>query len=141
MYFASLGHFWQDLILMLSELIVDFAIVTLLSCLEFLFPVNKRILTILLGLVSVVGAIGIQMGDPQFIVNALILESAFIALTILSIVRIRYVLIPCMVISIIVIIANTASPRHTEVMISFYPVVNALVLIIGGYVLQADSGI
>ena len=77
------------------------------------------------------------MGDPQFIVNALILESAFIVLTILSVVRIRYVLIPCMVISIIVIIANTASPRHTEVMISFYPVVNALVLIIGGYVLQA----
>jgi len=77
------------------------------------------------------------MGDPQFIVNALILESAFIVLTILSVVRIRYVLIPCMVISIIVIIANTASPRHTEVMNSFYPVVNALVLIIGGYVLQA----
>ena len=73
-------------------------------------------------MVSVVGAIGIPMGDPQFIVNALVLESAFIVLTVLS---------------VLVIIANTASPRHTEIMSSFYPVGNALILIIGGYVLQA----
>lgn len=88
-------------------------------------------------MVSVVGAIGIPMGDPQFIVNALVLESAFIVLTVLSVVRFRYILIPCMVLSVLVIIANTASPRHTEIMSSFYPVGNALILIIGGYVLQA----
>ena len=45
-------------------------------------------------------------------------------------------LIPNMMIAIIVIIGNTASPKHLEIMSSFEPLGNAIVLIVGGYVLQ-----
>ena len=37
---------------------------------------------------------------------------------------------------IIVIIGNTASPKHLEIMSSLEPLENAIVLIVGGYVLQ-----
>lgn len=97
---------------------------------------NKKILTIILGSISVVGIIGIPIGDPQFIVNAFVLEVIFIALTVLSLIRFRHILIPSMIIAVAVIIANTASTRHTEIMSTFNPLGNAFVLIIGGYVLQ-----
>jgi len=83
--------------------------------------------------ISVIGIIGIQIGNPKFVTTAIALESAFVVLTVLSFWRIRYVPIPNM---IIVIIGNTASPKHLEIMSSFEPVGNAIVLIVGGYVLQ-----
>ncbi len=86
--------------------------------------------------ISIVGIIGIPMGDPQFLTNAIILESAFIGLTILSVWRLQYALIPNIIIAIIVIIGNTASPKHIEIMTTFNPIGNAIVLIIGGYMLQ-----
>lgn len=86
--------------------------------------------------ISIVGIIGIPMGDPQFLTNAIILESAFIGLTILSFWRLRHALIPNIIIAIIVIIGNTASPKHIEIMTAFNPIGNAVVLIIGGYILQ-----
>ncbi len=86
--------------------------------------------------ISIVGIIGIPMGDPQFLTNAIILESAFIGLTVLSVWRLQYALIPNIIIAIIVIIGNTASPKHIEIMTTFNPIGNAIVLIIGGYMLQ-----
>ena len=86
--------------------------------------------------ISIVGLIGIPMGDPQFITNAIILESSFIALAVICLWRFKLVLIPSIIISIIVIIGNTASPKHMTIMSSFTPIENAIVLIIGGYVLQ-----
>lgn len=86
--------------------------------------------------ISIVGMIGIPMGDPRFFTNAIILESIFIVLAGISFWRFRYVLIPNMVIAIIVIIGNTISPKHIEIMTTFTPLENSLVLIIGGYILQ-----
>ena len=76
------------------------------------------------------------MGDPKFLIQALGLESVFVALTVISLKKIRYTLIPNVIVGIIVIIGNTVSPKHIEIMSSFTPLGNAIVLIIGGYVLQ-----
>ena len=86
--------------------------------------------------ISVIVIIGIQIGNPKFLTNAIALESAFVALTASSFWRLRYVLIPNMLITIIVIIGNTASPKHLEIMSLLEPLKNAIVLIVGGYVLQ-----
>ena len=96
----------------------------------------KKIIFSVLVSISIVGAIGIPMGDPQFLTNAIILESSFIILAAISLWRLNYTLIPNMVIAIIVIIGNTASPKHIQIMTTFTPPENAVVLIIGGYVLQ-----
>lgn len=96
---------------------------------------QKTIILILVS-ISVIGVIGIQIGNPKFVVNAIFLETAFIVLAVLSLWRLRYTLIPNMAIAIIVILGNTASPKHLEIMGSFDPLENAIVLIVGGYVLQ-----
>jgi hypothetical protein len=67
------------------------------------------------------------------VINAIVLETTFVTLAILSFWRLRYALIPNM---IIVIIGNTASTKHLEIMSSLEPLENAIVLIVGGYVLQ-----
>ncbi len=96
----------------------------------------QKIIFIILVSISVVGIIGIPMGDPQFLVNAIILESSFVVLAGISLWRLQYSTIPNMVIALLVIVGNTVSPRHIEIMASFEPIGNAIVLIIGGYVLQ-----
>ncbi len=96
----------------------------------------KKILVCVLGAISIVGVIGIPIGDPKFIIQAITLESSFIALAFLSAKKYRYVYIPNFAIAIIVIIGNTVSPKHTEIMATLHPLYNGLVLIIGGYVLQ-----
>ena len=87
-------------------------------------------------LLVVMGIIGIPIGNPKFVTNAIALESVFIVLTILSLWRLKYALIPIMIIAIVVIIGNTASPKHIEIMSTFEPLENAIVLIVGGYLLQ-----
>lgn len=85
----------------------------------------------------IVGAFGIPLGDPKFLIPAIILESSFIALAIVSFKNFRYAYIPNFIIAGIVIVGNTTSPKHLEIMSTFHPFYNAIVLIIGGYVLQA----
>lgn len=96
----------------------------------------KIFLIVVLCAISVVGAFGIPMGDPKFIIQAFVLESSFIALAIISLKKYQYAYIPNFIISVIVIIGNTVSPKHTEIMSTFHPLYNAIVLIIGGYILQ-----
>ena len=86
--------------------------------------------------ISIVGIIGIPMGDPQFLPNAIILESSFVVLTVVSLWRLNYSLIPNMIIAVVVIVGNTASSRHIEIMSTFSPPENAFILITGGYILQ-----
>ncbi len=76
------------------------------------------------------------MGDPKFIVQAFALESSFIALAFLSAKKFRYAYIPNFIIAGIVIIGNTASPKHTEIMSTLHPFYNSIILIVGGYILQ-----
>jgi hypothetical protein len=96
----------------------------------------QKIIFAILVSISIVGIIGIPMGDPQFFLNAILLESSFIALAAVSIWRLQYSVIPNIVIAIIVIVGNTVSPKHVEIMTTFVPAENAVVLIVGGYVLQ-----
>ena len=96
----------------------------------------QKIIFVILVSISIVGIIGIPMGDPQFLVNAVLLESSFIALAAVSVWRLQYSVIPNMVIAIIVIVGNTISPKHIEIMTNLVPAENAVVLIVGGYVLQ-----
>ena len=96
---------------------------------------QKLIFSTLVG-IALTGAIGIPMGDPQFFINAIILETVFVVLAIVSFWRLKFVLIPSIIISILVMIGNTASPKHITIMTTFSPFENAIVLIVGGYILQ-----
>jgi hypothetical protein len=86
--------------------------------------------------ISVVGAIAIPFGDPQFIDRAVALELSFIALTILSFRGFRKALYACIPLAAIVMIGNSLAPPHVEIMTTFSKPFNAVVLIIGGYILQ-----
>ncbi|MEW6603302.1 MAG: hypothetical protein AB1351_01270 [Thermoproteota archaeon] len=90
-----------------------------------------------LAAISVVGAIAIPFGDPQFIDRAIALELSFIALTVLTFKGFRKALYACIPLAAIVMIGNSLAPPHVEIMTTFSKPFNAVVLIIGGYVLQA----
>lgn len=97
----------------------------------------QNYLVVVLASICIIGAFGIPLGDPKFLIQAIALESSFIALTIVSLKNYRYAYIPNFIIAGIVIIGNTLSPKHLEIMSTFHPFYNAIVLIIGGYLLQA----
>jgi hypothetical protein len=97
---------------------------------------HQKFLVAVLGAISIVGAFGIPIGDPKFIIQAIALESSFIVLAFLSAKKYQYAYIPNFVIAIIVIIGNTILPKHTEIMYTLHPLYNGIVLIIGGYILQ-----
>ncbi|CUR51863.1 conserved membrane protein of unknown function [Nitrosotalea devaniterrae] len=96
-----------------------------------------RYLVSVLVSICIVGAFGIPLGDPKFFVQAIALESSFIALAIISLKNFRYAYIPNFIIASMVIGGNTISPKHLEIMSTLHPFYNAIVLIVGGYVLQA----
>jgi hypothetical protein len=90
----------------------------------------------ILAVISVVGAIAIPFGDPQFLDRAVALELAFIVLAVLTFKGFRKALYFCIPVAIIVIIGNSLAPPHVEIMTTFSKPLNAVLLIIGGYVLQ-----
>jgi len=96
----------------------------------------QKNVVIVLAAVSVVGVLGIPLGDPKFIPQALLLEGCFVSLTVLTAKNYKRVYIPNFVIAGIVIAGNSAFYKHIEIMTTLHPLYNALVLIIGGYVLQ-----
>lgn len=89
-----------------------------------------------LAAVCITGAFGIPLGDPKFLVQAFSLEFSFVALAIISAKNFRYAYIPNFIIAVIVIVGNTVSPKHLEIMYTLHPFYNAIVLIVGGYILQ-----
>lgn len=95
-----------------------------------------KIIVIVLICISAIGAFGIPLGDPKFIAEGIALELAYVSLAILSAKKIRYSLIPNIAIACLVIAGNTFSPKHTEIMLSLTPLYNAIILIVGGYILQ-----
>ena len=95
-----------------------------------------KIVAIILGAISIVGLFGIPLGDPRFIAQAIVLEGCFVALSVLTIKNYKEAHIPNFIIAGIVIIGNTSFYKHIEIMTTFHPLYNAIVLIIGGYVLQ-----
>ncbi len=97
--------------------------------------VQKYLVSVLVS-VCIVGVFGIPLGDPKFFVQAIALESSFIALAITSWKNFRYAYIPNFIIACLVIVGNTASPKHLEIMSTLHPFYNGIVLIVGGYILQ-----
>ena len=83
-------------------------------------PMQKTIVTVLIA-ISIIGVLRIPLGDPKFLVEGIELELAFIGLTILSAKKVRYALVPKIVIACLVILGNTLSPKHTEIMSTWNP--------------------
>jgi hypothetical protein len=77
-----------------------------------------------------------SFGNPKFIGEAIIVELSFITLSALVWRGYTKALYACIALALIVIIGNTASPAHIHLMTTFSKPANALILIIGGYILQ-----
>lgn len=102
---------------------------------------------LVLVVISIVGALAIPFGDPQFLDRAIALELSFITLAIVILLDSRravkkisfgkVALYACIPLAIIVIVGNSLAPPHIEIMKTFSKPLNALLLIIGGYILQA----
>lgn len=92
--------------------------------------------SVVLAAVVIVGVLGIPLGDPKFIPQALVLETCFAVLAILSAKGYKHVYFPNFIMAGIVIAGNSAFSKHIEIMTTFHPLYNAIVLIVGGYVLQ-----
>jgi nitrate reductase gamma subunit len=92
---------------------------------------------IILAAISITGAIAIPFGDPQFLDRAIALELLFITLWILTYKGFRKALYACIPLAVIVMVGNSLASPHVEMMTTFSKPFNAVILIIGGYVLQA----
>ncbi len=91
---------------------------------------------IMLVVISIVGAIAIPIGAPQFLDRAIALELSFIMLSVLTYKGFRKALYACIPLAIIIMVGNSLASPHVEMMTTFSKPLNALMLIIGGYVLQ-----
>ena len=95
---------------------------------------NKEVFVVLV-LIVALGAFAIPFGSPKFLGEAIALELAFIVLAALIWKGYPKALYACIGLGIIVVLGNTFSPAHVKLMITFSKPINALILIIGGYVL------
>ncbi len=102
---------------------------------------------IVLTVISIVGAAAIPFGDPQFIDRAITLEVSFITLAVMILLGDRLIvrkvplakiaLYACIPLAVLVMVGNSLASSHVEMMTTFSKPFNAIMLIIGGYVLQA----
>ena len=91
---------------------------------------------IILVFIVVVGIIAIPFGNPKFIDRAITLELIFALLAVLIWKRYGRALYACIPLAVLVMIGNSLAPSHVQIMTTFSKPLNAVVLIIGGYVLQ-----
>ena len=98
---------------------------------------KNQVLIILFSII-VIGLFGIPFGNPNFIINAMILELTFIILAILIAKGIgnNKPLYVCIFLALLIIIGNSLVTAHINRMITFAKPLNTIVLIIGGYLLQ-----
>lgn len=98
---------------------------------------KNQVLIILFSII-IIGLIGIPFGNPNFIINAIILELSFIILSILIAKGIgnNKPLYVCIFLALLIIIGNSLVTAHINRMITFSKPLNTIVLIIGGYLLQ-----
>jgi hypothetical protein len=95
---------------------------------------------VLIALTSIVlvGLVGIPFGDPRFIPVAIMLELVFIGLAVLVSKGYTRPLYICIILASLIIIGNSITTAHIHrMMMTFVKPVNTIVLIIGGYILQA----
>src|ERR671918_210686 len=86
--------------------------------------------------ITVLGLIAIPFGNPKFIDRAIILEISFATLSALIWKGYSKALYACIPIAALVIIGNSLAPPHVNLMITFSKPLNAIILIVGGYILQ-----
>lgn len=98
--------------------------------------ISDRGVLITLVLICALGVIAIPFGNPKFINEAIALESTFIVLAALIWRGYTKALYACIALSIVVIIGNSTSPAHVHLMTTFSKPANAVILIIGGYILE-----
>ena len=96
---------------------------------------KKVTLSILISIV-IVGLVAIPFGNPKFFDRALALEASFIILTFFIWKGYNKAVYACIPIAILVIIGNSLAPPHVNLMLTFSKPLNAIVLIISGYILQ-----
>jgi hypothetical protein len=87
--------------------------------------------------IIITGIIGIPYGDPRFIQYAIMLEFIYVALAFLILIGNRKVLYICICLAIIIIIGNSFVSAHIHRILTLARPINTIVLITGGYVLQA----
>jgi hypothetical protein len=95
-----------------------------------------RVTLIVLVSIAVTGLIAIPFGNPKFIDRAIVLELTFITLSVLLWRRYYKALYACIPLATLVIIGNSLAPPHVNLMMTFSKPLNAIILILGGYVLQ-----
>ena len=82
------------------------------------------------------GLIAIPFGNPNFTDRAILLELSFVTLFILIWRGYNKTLYACIPLAVLVIIGNSLAPPHVNLMMTFSKPLNAIVLIVGGYILQ-----
>ena len=95
-----------------------------------------RVTIIILVSIVAIGLVAIPFGNPKFIDRAIILGLSFITLSVLVWKGYSKALYPCIPLALLVIVGNSLAPPHVHLMMTFSKPVNAIVLIVGGYVLQ-----
>ena len=95
-----------------------------------------RATLIILVSIAVLGLIAIPFGNPKFIDRAIILELSFATLSALIWKGYSKALYACIPLAALVIIGNSLAPPHVNLMMTFSKPLNAIILVIGGYVLQ-----
>jgi hypothetical protein len=98
--------------------------------------IHYRATLIILVSITALGIIAIPFGNPKFIDRAIILELSFAILSALIWKGYGKALYACIPIAVLVIIGNSLAPPHVNLMMTFSKPLNAIILIIGGYVLQ-----
>ena len=98
--------------------------------------IHYRAILIILVSITALGIIAIPFGNPKFIDRAIILELSFATLSALIWKGYGRALYACIPIAVLVIIGNSLAPPHINLMMTFSKPLNAIILIVGGYVLQ-----
>ena len=95
----------------------------------------RATLIVLVSIVAV-GLIAIPFGNPKFIDRAIVLEMSFFVLFALIWKGYSKTLYVCIPLAALVIVGNSLAPPHVNLMMTFSKPINAIILIIGGYLLQ-----
>jgi hypothetical protein len=86
--------------------------------------------------ITIVGLIAIPFGNLKFLDRAIVLEVCFASLSFLVWRGYTKPLYACIPIALAVIIGNSIAAPHVHLMMTFEKPLNAVVLLVGGYILQ-----
>jgi hypothetical protein len=91
---------------------------------------------IILVSITALGIIAMPFGNPKFIDRAIILELSFATLSALIWKGYGKAIYACIPIAVLVIIGNSLALPHVNLMMTFSKPLNAIILLVGGYILQ-----